>query len=377
MFCEGCGKPLNEKAQFCPNCGAETSIREAGAPAIQSLGTPEPQRKTGKRYVWLFLLLIPILFSALNAIPATVLTITIFGWLFVYQYAGVRRRTALALTGAAVVAASTIQILQRSSEPRTAGTPVVSAVPVSAWKPNSPAPQFTIYRAKANMPVSVLVPVASTDDELKELLWFFRNKVKMKEFKELGIEKAAQTQWGNDRYLSGLLAVYRGSKCAAEEFTAGNGPCGKGDHDDAYYQWGLEGDPNKDVGSIRANGSFVTVFDFHDGWKLPSEVQAELDKREQLELETRQQFARELQQRVTAMGFDMNLRVHGEGINEGRLLNVESEMFKDTNARVRFINDILPQWKTDLCKAGFRLVRVTQGGTFDEGREYALGCTIH
>jgi predicted RNA-binding Zn-ribbon protein involved in translation (DUF1610 family) len=94
MFCEGCGKPLNEKAQFCPNCGAETSIRKAGAQATQSLGTPEPHRKTGKRYVWLFLLLIPILFSALNAIPATVLTITIFGWLFVYQYAGVRRRTA-------------------------------------------------------------------------------------------------------------------------------------------------------------------------------------------------------------------------------------------------------------------------------------------
>lgn len=74
MFCESCGKPFNEGAQFCPNCGAEASIPKPVAQVTKSPGRLEPQKKNGKRYAWMFLLLIPILFSALNAIPATVLT---------------------------------------------------------------------------------------------------------------------------------------------------------------------------------------------------------------------------------------------------------------------------------------------------------------
>jgi hypothetical protein len=45
--------------------------------------------------------------------------------------------------------------------------------------------------------------------------------------------------------------VYRRLRCAAEEFVDAAGPCGKGEHYGAVYQWGLEGDPNKDAGSIR------------------------------------------------------------------------------------------------------------------------------
>lgn len=90
--------------------------------------------------------------------------------------------------------------------------------------------------------------------------------------------------------------------------------------------------------------------------------------------QTREAFARDLQQRLTSMGYDINVWVHGEGTNSGHELNLDSEMFKDTATRVQFINSVLPEWQKDLCKVGFRTVRLRQGGTFELGQDYSLGC---
>jgi hypothetical protein len=90
--------------------------------------------------------------------------------------------------------------------------------------------------------------------------------------------------------------------------------------------------------------------------------------------QTREAFAQDLQQRLTSMGYDINVWVHGEGANSGHELNLDSEMFKDTATRVQFINSVLPEWKKDLCKVGFRTVKLRQGGTFELGQDYSLGC---
>jgi hypothetical protein len=90
--------------------------------------------------------------------------------------------------------------------------------------------------------------------------------------------------------------------------------------------------------------------------------------------QTREAFAQDLQKRLTGMGYDINVWVHGEGANAGHELNLDSEMFKDTATRVQFINDVLPEWKKDLCKVGFRQVKLRQGGTFELGQDYSLGC---
>jgi hypothetical protein len=70
--------------------------------------------------------------------------------------------------------------------------------------------------------------------------------------------------------MQGILSIYRGEKCANEQFSDGVGPCGDGEHDDAYYQWGTFGDdpmngldPNKDEAGIRlASGDMTKVFDY-------------------------------------------------------------------------------------------------------------------
>jgi hypothetical protein len=41
---------------------------------------------------------------------------------------------------------------------------------------------------------------------------------------------------------------------------------------------------------------------------------------------------------------------------------------------VQFINSVLPAWRNDLCKVGFRQVKLRQGGTFDLGQDYSLRC---
>jgi hypothetical protein len=90
--------------------------------------------------------------------------------------------------------------------------------------------------------------------------------------------------------------------------------------------------------------------------------------------QTREAFAQDLQQRLAGMGYDINVWVHGEGTNSGHELNLDSEMFKDTATRVQFLNSVLPEWKKDLCKVGFRTVRLRQGSTFELGKDYSLGC---
>jgi len=90
--------------------------------------------------------------------------------------------------------------------------------------------------------------------------------------------------------------------------------------------------------------------------------------------QTRVAFAQDLQQRLTGMGYDINVWVHGEGADSGHELNLDSDMFKDTATRVQFINSVLPAWKSDLCKVGFRQVKLRQGGTFELGHDYSLGC---
>ena len=47
-----------------------------------------------------------------------------------------------------------------------------------------------------------------------------------------------------------------------------------GEHDDAYYQWGISGNPENDAGGIRSkNGDLVKIFDYQDNWKPTSDVQ--------------------------------------------------------------------------------------------------------
>src|ERR1700728_2248264 len=48
-------------------------------------------------------------------------------------------------------------------------------------------PDFKVFLQKIDMPTILVVPENTTDDQLKNLLWFLRIKVREGKFKELGL----------------------------------------------------------------------------------------------------------------------------------------------------------------------------------------------
>lgn len=286
----------------------------------------------------------------------------------------------------AVCLVAVVQWVSRGSHGGTPAVPVQpqivqegqSASSASAQtqisRPAVPPPKFRIYKFVIDEGVSVVVPINTTDEQLKSLLWLFREKVRSHHYKDIGLTHGTSKQWGSVGYLSGMISVYRGEKCANEPFAESTGPCGYGEHDDAYYQWGIDGDQNKDAASIVTKGNDVTVFDYHDGWQVTPEVSASIEQEARSEQNAREVFAQGLQRRLTAMGYDITVWAHEDGAEQGRELVLDSEMFKDTDTRVQFINGVLPSWKKDLCKVGFRAVKLRRGGMFKLGQDYSLGC---
>jgi len=230
-------------------------------------------------------------------------------------------------------------------------------------RPSIPPPKYRVYRQvlKEGL-ISVVVVPATTDDQLKSLLWFFREKIRARKLRELGVSQGFEG--------SGILAVYRSDKCANEEFINELGPCGYGEHDDAYYQWGVSGDPNKDEGGLQTkDGNRVTVFNFSDNWQLPPEDQAGL----QAEAKRREDFANALSLSYQQEGLDVSASV------DGTTLELESKLLEDVVAREAFIQQLFSNKKVtkQLCDSGFRVVYVHRfKGLFagDVGRRVSLGC---
>ncbi len=334
MYCQNCGSTVSQNARFCESCGKPQSpvpppTATVNAAEVSRQGA-QPKKRPQSKILWL-----------------------IMGGIVLAVVGGIIGRSP---------SDSSTSATQQSPAPTATPQPQIV-------RPSIPPPKFQIYKFDPVQPTAVVVPVNTTDEQLKSLLWFFREKIRSHQLKDIGLTQATV---GDEH--SGILAVYREKKCANENYVGTTGPCGYGDHDDALYQWGIEGDPNKDAGSIRVKGDDNAVFDYKDGWQVAPEIQAQLDQQAKAEQEAKDIFAHNLQQRLTAMGYDINVWVHGEGNDRGRELNLDSEMFKDTATRVQFINSVLPQWKRDLCKVGFREVKLRQGGTFELGQDYSLGC---
>jgi hypothetical protein len=238
-------------------------------------------------------------------------------------------------------------------------------------------PSFKVYKQSSTLPTSVVVRENTTDSQLRSLLWLFRQKVRSHEFKAIKLTMPTSTNFGKKNWDSGMIVVYRGVKCASEIYaTKGLGPCGYGDHAAASYQWGINGDASKDSGDLSSADGDLTVFDYKDGWLPPpntrSKPKIEVDAHK-TEGESNRAieatFATQLQSRVSSLGFDM--LVHpGPDADE---LTINSKMFQDDSGQVQFLSTVLPHWRKDLCRAGYRTLHL-KSGTFSIGNEYSIEC---
>jgi hypothetical protein len=123
-------------------------------------------------------------------------------------------------------------------------------------------PNFKFFKMKVGGGlVSLVVPPDTSEKELIRLVKFIRSKVQHGKFSELGIQHATSKRHGKLGYDAGIIIIYRGNKCADEQFIDALGPCGYGEHDAASYQWGVNGDPKKDEGVLRqSNGDLRKLF---------------------------------------------------------------------------------------------------------------------
>ena len=122
-------------------------------------------------------------------------------------------------------------------------------------------PHFTFYKMKTGEGlVSLVVAPSTTDKQLEALIHFIKDKVQQGRFADLGIKHPTDRRFGQLGYGAGIISVYRGPRCANEQFIDALGPCGYGEHDAASYQWGIGGNSTHS-GTIRTkNGDLRELF---------------------------------------------------------------------------------------------------------------------
>src|SRR5580704_4205554 len=75
-----------------------------------------------------------------------------------------------------------------NDEPKTPTKPIAatsSSPPVE--RASTPPPNFRNFRSEMNQITSLVVPADSTDEQIKSLLWFIREKIRSGSFADIGI----------------------------------------------------------------------------------------------------------------------------------------------------------------------------------------------
>ena len=156
MYCQHCGSALSQDASFCQSCGRPQSLPKPPSPPVTPAPTVQTsQQKPKPKIVWL----------VVGGIVLLVIIIGMFG-----------------KSSSDKSDNSTSTTTQQSS---------TSIVEPQVTRPSIPPPKFRIYKFKNDgiSPTSVVVPTSTTDEQLKSLIWFFREKVRSHDFKSLGLKE--------------------------------------------------------------------------------------------------------------------------------------------------------------------------------------------
>ncbi len=232
-------------------------------------------------------------------------------------------------------------------------------------------PAFKIFKQKIDMPVVIVVAEKTTDEQLKNLLWFLRGKVRDDKFKELGLQPTAD-QFDTPGYSSGRIDVYRGAKCANEVFiTSGPDPCGSTvSHRSANYHWGDGGNRHADGGSvIGQDGKDTLVFDAGDGWQSDAEAAKDPDGSVKKLDQARIRYAQEQTAEMLKKQYDTRFYVD----EPDDVLNVVSRQFLVEAT----MNSFLTQFKVleldHACALHFTGINLIPRG--QKGHVYPLDCS--
>jgi hypothetical protein len=249
-----------------------------------------------------------------------------------------------------------------TSKPTAEAKPnVMSAADRSAAAQKAAAhPAFKVYLQKIDIPTVIVVAENTTDDQLKNLLWYLRAEIRQDKFKELGM-KPTRVLFDEPGYSSGTISIYRGTKCANEMYTTGGpDPCGSSIHKSAAYHWGDGGNRHADGASIiTQDGKEVMVFDAEDGWQTDEESQKDPAGSLKKEVNARIKFAQAQTAEQVKKQYDIRFYVD----DPDDVLNITSRQFLVPATENSFLSQLQVLDHDDMCSLHFKSINLIARGS--------------
>jgi hypothetical protein len=278
----------------------------------------------------------------------------------------------IAILGAAIVSAAGCKsnpAAPAAATPAPKPTLMDATTRATAAQSAAQHPDFKVFLQKIDMPAILVVPENTTDDQLKNLLWLLRIKVREGKFKELGLHPTT-TLFDTPGYSSGVINIYRGTRCAKEMYTtSGPDPCGASIHKSASYHWGDGGDPHSDGGDIDpAGGPDTLLFTADDGFQTDEEAAKDPTGSLRKAAVARIHYATAQNAKQTKQHTDIRFYID----QPDDQLNIVSYQLATEAGQQTFLKQLLILDQDRLCPLGFKSIRLGVRGS--PGKSYPLDC---
>jgi len=132
-------------------------------------------------------------------------------------------------------------------KPAPSAAPMVhhNQLPQYSVRPTVPPPSFKLFHQTDNS-LTLVTADNATDEQIESLLWQLHDAARDKSFDKLHLPQ----KFIDKRDPIVFIHIYRGTRCAAEKYAAGNPPCGGSYHAAGDYTLGSFKNPNRDDGVL-------------------------------------------------------------------------------------------------------------------------------
>jgi hypothetical protein len=174
------------------------------------------------------------------------------------------RKASIVLGALAGIALVIALIATASKEPSANKTETVAKPATPSMPRRAKPPEFRLLQRNLDEVVAIVVSPKTTDEQIKDLLWYLHETVQSQQFKKLGLNPTTRDT-GVPNYEAGIIDIYRNSRCARENWMNAGPDCGYGEHQVAEYGWGGSGGPSADDAAIvNSDGSRTPIFRFNE-----------------------------------------------------------------------------------------------------------------
>jgi len=126
-------------------------------------------------------------------------------------------------------------------------TKTITTVPAQTYplRPTVPPPTFKLFHQTTDS-LTLVTGDNATDEQIEAIIWQLHDAARDKSFDKLHLPQKVIDK----RAPIVFFHIYRGTKCAAEKYAAGNPPCGGSYHAAGDYTLGSFKDPDRDDGVL-------------------------------------------------------------------------------------------------------------------------------